>query len=133
MKEFKIRTTLNRVKDWHLFTLRKNGKINDDFDILTKREDWFKDYNGNAVNCMDLGGGGFVIKDKRAVVWVQDYDDIKFVPCRGCPFKAKTEKDCGLCTSNGDDYLYYSPCEKFSEYSASAPWNASGMSVKDFI
>lgn len=140
MKEFKIRTTLNRVKDWHLFTLRKNGKINDDFDILTKRENWFEDHNGNAVNCMNLGGVGNVIKDKRAIVWVQDYKDIKFVPCSGCPFKAKSEKDCGICTSDGGDYSFYTQCDKYSytsvtggDYNSSSPWKAPGMRIQDFI
>lgn len=133
MTQFKIKTTLNKVKDWHSFTFRKEGKINDDSDILTKREDWFEDWKGDKINCMDWAGGGFVIKSKRAVVWVESPDDIKFTPCSGCPFKAKSEKDCGICTSDGDDYLYYSPCVKNSEYSVSSLWNAPGMSVKDFI
>ena len=133
MEQFNIKTTFNRVKDFSLFTFRKGGKINDDFDILTKREDWFEDWAGNKVNCMDWGGGGFVIKSRRAVVWVKSQDDIKFAPCPNCPFKAKSEKDCGICTSDGDDYLYYSPCVKNSKYSASSPWNAPGMGVNNFI
>ena len=134
MKEFKIKTTLNRVKDWHYFTFRKGGKIkNENKDVLAKRENWFTDWKGDKVNCMDFGGGGFVIKSKRAVVWVESKDDIKFNPCPHCPFKAKSEKDCGICASDNDDYFLYSPCTKNSEYSASNPWNAPGMGVNNFI
>lgn len=61
----------------------------------------------------------------------------RITPCDGddemCPFDARYAEDCRVCCGLGvdEDKEYIS--STYRDYSPSNPWDAPGMSIKDFI
>jgi hypothetical protein len=60
-----------------------------------------------------------------------------FVKCEDCPYTeyVHSAKDCrDFCDeSDLNTFNAYTPSSTYGDYSPSNPWNAPGMSVKDFI
>lgn len=51
-----------------------------------------------------------------------------------CPFDAMYSEDCRRCCGLGvDEDEEYIPSSSRRDYSPSNPWDAPGMSIKDFI
>lgn len=59
-------------------------------------------------------------------------------PCDGidgrCPFDAMYSEDCRVhCGLGVDEDEEYTPSSTYGDYSPSNPWDAPGMSARDFI
>lgn len=54
--------------------------------------------------------------------------------CVDCPFDARYSEDCRVhCGLGVDEDEEYVPSSTYGDYSPSNPWDAPGMSIRDFI
>lgn len=61
----------------------------------------------------------------------------RITPCDGddgiCPFDAMYAEDCRVCCGLGVDEDEEYTSSTYGDYSPSNPWDAPGMSIRDFI
>lgn len=106
--------------------------IPDETKIVVTGDDycWFHIEQDGSVICLDVEELDDAYNEENF-----DHSDY-YTPCDygDCPYNAEGGYDCrNYCGLGVDEDEEYTPSAENGDYSPSNPWDAPGMSIKDFI